>query len=374
MLDLNLDIITLISLLGFFQGMILGVLLLFLNKQKNKSIFYISLFVICYALGCLINALRGENDSTNIRVTFILNTIDFSVFLFPLFYYYVRQVSVFNNVKNNRLLYFPIVVIVLPLLMAISLPESLLNSTVVETIPMAIEMLVIGYGIFIGIYTVRLIIKHKKEILNQFASLQHKELKWALVYVLIGIVFECIMIFLSFLDYDKGYDLVMTIINVLLLYWISIRAILQQKVVSVLDKQQNNSKEAIGQEHNEDELKHDLQALVNELEEKIKKTEIFKQHNLSIIEIADLVSVHPRKVSVAINTITDQNFNIYINTFRIEKAKEILLSEASNKLSIEGVGNEVGFQSKSAFYAAFKKLVGETPTKFKASKKNTTIT
>ena len=365
MFDISLELTTLINFLGFFQGAVLGVLLLFLNRKRNKSILYVSIFVICYALGILIDAFRGLFDFDNPRLTLFFNTINFTSLLFPLFYYYVKQVSIFNDVKNHKLLYLPVFMILLQLFMVFFLPATTQSNS--QIILEIINFITLFYGVAIGICTARLILKHKKALLNQYASIQQKELKWALMYVLSGIVFELI----SALSFQIGetslMDMILTIINVGLLYWISLRAVLQQKVIGVLHENQQNGSKYIVEEVNALNVEKELQDLVNELDEKIIETEIFKQHNLSIIEIADLANVHPRKVSLAINTITNQNFNSYINTFRINKAKAILLSEMSNKLSIEGVGNEVGFQSKSAFYASFKKLVGETPTKFKQS-------
>ena len=62
----------------------------------------------------------------------------------------------------------------------------------------------------------------------------------------------------------------------------------------------------------------------------------------------------------------DTNFNNYINSFRVEYAKELLVTNKFSNLSIEGIGIEAGFHSKSTFYAAFKKIENTTPAQYRA--------
>ena len=96
----------------------------------------------------------------------------------------------------------------------------------------------------------------------------------------------------------------------------------------------------------------------------MKSSECFTQSELTIVDVANDLNIHTKQISTAINKVQNQNFNSYVNQFRIEKAID-LLREQHITLSIEGIGYEVGFHSKSAFYAAFKKVTGTTPTKFK---------
>lgn len=59
-----------------------------------------------------------------------------------------------------------------------------------------------------------------------------------------------------------------------------------------------------------------------------------------------------------------KNFFQFVNSYRIEAVKKILL-EPKLKYSIEAIGYECGFNSKSSFYTVFKNLTGETPVAFR---------
>jgi AraC-like DNA-binding protein len=62
------------------------------------------------------------------------------------------------------------------------------------------------------------------------------------------------------------------------------------------------------------------------------------------------------------------SFVEWLNSFRIEYAKNLLLS--NDQYTIDALSTMSGFSSRSAFYAAFKKITQITPTEYiKQSKK-----
>jgi two-component system response regulator YesN len=65
--------------------------------------------------------------------------------------------------------------------------------------------------------------------------------------------------------------------------------------------------------------------------------------------------------------VTDKNIAHYINTRRIEAAKQLLVETDSKVIDI---AFHVGFDNLTYFYRQFKKLTGETPTDFKRTMKN----
>lgn len=98
----------------------------------------------------------------------------------------------------------------------------------------------------------------------------------------------------------------------------------------------------------------------------------FLNEKIAMVEIAKILKVSTQQISQVINEKTNLNFNDFVNSFRIEEAKIMLLSNAYSKLTIDAIAQKSGFRSKSAFYVAFKKHTGNTPKEFIAASENST--
>ncbi len=90
----------------------------------------------------------------------------------------------------------------------------------------------------------------------------------------------------------------------------------------------------------------------------------YLQPDLTLHDLAIQLDTNTLYVSKIINDRTGYNFSSYINQYRILEACKLLLSDSQQILSIEGIAHSSGFNSKSAFNAAFRKLQKMTPTEF----------
>lgn len=70
------------------------------------------------------------------------------------------------------------------------------------------------------------------------------------------------------------------------------------------------------------------------------------------------------QLTEVINKTIGSNFYQLVNRYRIEAAKEMLANEYS-RYSIEAMGAECGFGSRSSFYSFFKKSEGVTPLEYR---------
>jgi two-component system response regulator YesN len=88
--------------------------------------------------------------------------------------------------------------------------------------------------------------------------------------------------------------------------------------------------------------------------------------NTSLEDISRMVSISPNYFSKLFKDETGKNFIDYLTLLRIEKAKELLRN--GNTYNKE-VCFQVGYSDPNYFSRIFKKIVGMTPTEYKARSK-----
>jgi AraC-like DNA-binding protein len=106
-----------------------------------------------------------------------------------------------------------------------------------------------------------------------------------------------------------------------------------------------------------------LKNIVSELETK----EYFTDNLASLSELARIIGESPHHVSQVINEKLNKSFFELLAQYRVEKAKKIITEDKGNKLTVEELSEMVGYNSKTAFNNAFRKLSGKTPSEFRKS-------
>lgn len=94
---------------------------------------------------------------------------------------------------------------------------------------------------------------------------------------------------------------------------------------------------------------------------------LFSDPDLSLDLLAEKMGINRNVLSRAINAVTEKNFNQFINEYRIKETIRILSTTHQKKLSIDELYEQVGFNSRSAFYRIFKQVTGLSPNEFRKS-------
>ena len=118
------------------------------------------------------------------------------------------------------------------------------------------------------------------------------------------------------------------------------------------------------------EQKYERSALTKEqsslvakkIEVAIGSEKLYLDSSLSLQKLSKVISVSPNYISQTLNETIGMNFFDYVNSHRVEAAK-ILLAHGED--TVLDIAMNVGFNAKSSFYAAFKKITRQTPTAFR---------
>jgi AraC-like DNA-binding protein len=136
-------------------------------------------------------------------------------------------------------------------------------------------------------------------------------------------------------------------------------------LISLLLIFRNNNEPAFFQEKE----KYKNKLIPAETQEKIElnlsliaEKELFVNPNFTLEEAAKELKVTKHILSQYLNETLGKSFSNLVNEYRIEKAKELLRTEKSN--TVESIGYDSGFNSKSTFFTTFKKITGQTPTEY----------
>jgi len=217
---------------------------------------------------------------------------------------------------------------------------------------------------------IRRLLAYRTRLRDVFASTENRELNWIWM-ILIAIAFYlCVSIFFSAsvlfgLFAEDTYEAWLPTLNnvaLLALFWtIGVWGLRQrpgltrQPVVDppepVQPQPQKYEKSAL----DDDRLKR----IAQKVEAAMSQDALYRDPNLSLWDLAKHIGVTSHYVSQALNTRLNKNFFDLVNGWRIKDAIKQL--HATDE-SILMIAYDVGFNSRSAFYKAFKRETGKTPS------------
>lgn len=112
----------------------------------------------------------------------------------------------------------------------------------------------------------------------------------------------------------------------------------------------------------------DLQKI--KLHELMQREKPYLDNELTLPKLAAAFQTTTHELSYLLNNGFGENFYDFVNRYRVEESKRLLHDVTYSHLSMVGIFLEAGFNSKTAFNTAFKRVTGTTPSAFKASRKS----
>ena len=215
----------------------------------------------------------------------------------------------------------------------------------------------------------QLLTRHSRRIYDLFSSVEDKTLGWLRNMLLtLGVfwIFPPLDAFLLFFD---SFEIPVSLYNatkaiaVLALGYFGLRqgAIFAQFDDTELDELEtaDNASRAGRPVLADDHVKR----ITTRLDMVMRKQQLHLNPMLTLRQLSDATSTSEHHLSEILNRHLGTNFYDFVNSWRIEEAKLLLLRDVER--SILDIAMNVGFNSKSTFYAAFRKLTNQSPAAFR---------
>ena len=92
--------------------------------------------------------------------------------------------------------------------------------------------------------------------------------------------------------------------------------------------------------------------------------ELYLKPELSADDLAEKLKVPRHHIYYCLNTIIGTKFTTLKAQYRVRHAQKLLLEMDLNRFTIDSIGLQSGFSSRSSFYATFREITGITPSEF----------
>jgi len=86
---------------------------------------------------------------------------------------------------------------------------------------------------------------------------------------------------------------------------------------------------------------------------------------LTLSSLAKELNLSRSQLSQLINTGIGENFYDFVNKYRVEEVKRLMIDPKMSNFNLLGIALEAGFKSKSTFNLIFKRFTGLTPSEYK---------
>ncbi|MEJ8560051.1 AraC family transcriptional regulator [Yoonia sp. GPGPB17] len=211
----------------------------------------------------------------------------------------------------------------------------------------------------------RLLIAHLDTLKDAFSYIQDKALswlRWFLVLLSVQATMAAFEIYDQLTQSGLSSPTIMDIGEFFLLFIMSLLAL--NHVV------QSRERQEVAPQPEQEPSKYERSALTaqqagrvaQQLDQTMARDGLYRDPFLNLSTLSARAHVKSHRVSQVLNTHIGRSFFDYVNGWRIDAAKRQLADE---QLTIVAIFQEVGFNSRSTFYTAFKKETGLTPTEYR---------
>jgi AraC-like DNA-binding protein len=349
-MNLAQQILFFFSALGVFNGFIISIYLLFFKKAKSTTSYFLGLLLL--ALSLKIGKSFIFYFYPSLPGIYIQIGILGSSLAGPSLFYFIKsalgQSSKITSIQKWIYLFWATAILIASIIIPYDSQPDIWNNYIgtIISIQFVIYIILSGWllrNIFAKLFTA-------KENTSSTEKL--------LLSVFIGNLVIPAAFKLSVFPFFNGPCISGALFFSLILYLNVFLFISKRKTSSLFSENQDPERYANKKIGGERAL-----ALTEKLRQIILEQELYKNPDLKLNDLAQKINISSHQLSQLLNDNLGKSFAAYVNEYRINEACQLIANNSAIKLEV--IGYEVGFNSKSTFYAAFKKHAHTTPTLYK---------
>ncbi len=367
-----------------FQSLIFAIILFLLSRDNSKSKRILAYYMFVNSLYYTYLAFFYSGNFVAIVNVYYL-IVPIALLVQPFFYFYIRSLTNpdFRCSYRQIIHFIPSAII---LIMNISLYSFLTKADQIQLLAFEndstnkiqeffFQLHTSGYHIIFGIqalvylfFVSKTIFLHKKYLPKNFSNYEGVNLNWLITLLTIFIIGSTVQELLGNIDqlaFNVNARIYYNLFILFTIAFIGISAIKQKEIYNYKNKTDSGDIDILEEKYSHSSLNKEVkEELISKLETYLLIEKPFLKNDLRLDDIATDLNTNRQYLSQVINERYQKNFYTLINDLRIKEVKNLFLNQKHKQLSIMGVANTVGFNSKSTFNTLFKKSTGLTPSQF----------
>lgn len=354
------------------QGFFLGFTYIFSKKSKSNANKILGFFLLAFVFEALSSDFFPYNYIGDYLIGDYFGLPEVKLFFPALFLNYVLEkldrVSAYKNYLRVNYL-FAILILGLTLLNIVF--HLTLNTSIREVFGVELTNSIFmtsqycAFVLTVAVFIISIVetYRYRKMAQNEFTDFGMLQINWLwqFIFILFPIIllwgFELVYIILGGTGPSDFLSITWIFVFVFL-YFFSFKAYRNPNLFQHVPL---NIQKEIGFRNEEKENHPCTDENSNRIISEMENQKFYLNEELTIHSFAKDINMSARLISSCINKNLGHNFNEWVNNYRVESALHIIKSDQKNMLSIEGIGSDSGFKSRSAMYAAFKKKLGHSP-------------
>ena len=383
---MSFSLINIILFLAAAQGLLLAVLIFQKHRRlfANRFLGSIMLFYSILLIQMLLTDLEFDRKFPHLMIV----PLGISLLIGPLHYLYTKSlIQSWSKINKSEWLHFlPFIIYEISIIPQFFKPKEQLMTEMqmvyIEGLPLKFVLfnwIILFLSLTYLLLTAWLLNRYAHTIKNVFSTIEKIRLDWLRNITYMGIFVVSIFLLENILllfgiELSPVFNIT-SIVVAIFIYLMGYMGLLKSEIFAepIVAKSIRELPDLQYQKFEEQQPRYEKSGLspdrakqyLADLLNLMEKQKPYINSDLTLTQLAEMLSITPHNLSEILNTRLNQSFFDFVNQYRVEEVKKTLIDPKKQHLTVLAIGLDAGFNSKTSFNTTFKKYTGMTPSEYK---------